>query len=151
MVKTKTSIAVLLCVVLAGCATPYRPYDGFHGYYDVQLDDNVYMVSFVGNSSTTSDTNINYALLRSAQLTLQKGFHYFTIASGATAKDTQTGYITTYAPTGFVMATPYTATSPSTKNIVVMFMQKPKSVVSYHAQTVFGNLSKISDLSIRIF
>ncbi len=135
--KIKSLLVALLCAAVIGCATPYRPHNGFTGYYEVQLAENTFMVSFVGNELTNIDTSINYALLRSAQLTIEKGYNFFAITGSNSSQNTSTGYVST----GLVTV-PYTSVSPSTKNIIVMFKQKPESGVAYHAPTVFKNLTK---------
>lgn len=73
--------------VLAGCATQsvYAPADSGRttaaGYSESKLTDNRYRVTFTGNTSTPSATVKDYALLRSAELTLQQGYDWFTVVN----------------------------------------------------------------------
>jgi hypothetical protein len=74
-------LVVMLGLLLAACAapTPYQPAaDGF-GYSDQQLEENRYRVTFAGNSVTPRDVVQNYLLYRAAELTVQKGYDYFTV------------------------------------------------------------------------
>lgn len=74
----------LLVTLVAGCATqtPYQPAAkrGEYGYSETQLTDNRYRISFNGNPATPVETTKDYALLRSAELTLQKGYDWFELA-----------------------------------------------------------------------
>lgn len=79
-----TGMLVLSTVLLAACATetPYKPAEsrGEYGYTETPLGDNRYRITFVGNSSTASETVQDYALLRAAELTLAKGYDWFETA-----------------------------------------------------------------------
>ena len=92
---------LLCCLLLAGCSTAYQPYSylGGGGYRDVQLAENVFKVTVEANGYTSSSAATDLALLRSADLALQRGFKYFVI--GTTSDDS---YSSSY-------------TSPSTTNI----------------------------------
>jgi len=68
--------------VLAGCGggpTPYQPAAGAYGYSEQQIEDNRYRVTFAGNDLTAPDTVQNYLLYRSAEITLDRGYDYFTM------------------------------------------------------------------------
>ncbi|MBU6297077.1 MAG: hypothetical protein KGJ79_01265 [Alphaproteobacteria bacterium] len=77
------SLAVIAAamLVLGGCETvaTYHPQTepGGTGYSDEQLTNNRYRVTFTGNSVTPRDTVEDYLLLRSAEVTLHAGYHYF--------------------------------------------------------------------------
>lgn len=75
---------VLFTALLVACATetPYKPAEGRgdYGYTETALDDNRYRITFVGNSTTPSETVQDYALLRAAELTLAKGYDWFETA-----------------------------------------------------------------------
>ena len=77
----RLSALAVAFVVLAGCETAatYHPRDarGGTGYTDEQLAGNRYRVTFTGNSATKRETVESYLLLRSAEVTLKAGFHYF--------------------------------------------------------------------------
>jgi len=67
--------------LLAGCESlpPYHPSEapGAIGYSDQQLAGNRYRVTFTGSSANRRDAVENYLLLRSAEVTLKAGSHYF--------------------------------------------------------------------------
>jgi hypothetical protein len=62
-----------------GQPTPYQPSANGYGYREQQIEDNRYRVTFAGNDLTKADTVQNYLLYRSAELTLDHGYDYFTV------------------------------------------------------------------------
>ncbi|MGA7713449.1 MAG: hypothetical protein WCA81_16220 [Rhizomicrobium sp.] len=84
------TLAALL--VVAGCETVpvYHPSEsvGSPGYSDEQLAANRYRVTFTGTSSTRREVVENYLLLRSAEVTLKAGYHYFTFDTRDTKANT---------------------------------------------------------------
>jgi hypothetical protein len=62
-----------------GAPTPYQPAADGYGYSEQQIEDNRYRVTFAGNDLTKSDTVQNYLLYRAAELTLDRGYDYFTV------------------------------------------------------------------------
>lgn len=100
-------IAALAAVLMGGIAvascatpTPYQPAVGIGqnrtGYWDEQVENNRFRVSFAGNSLTTRDTVERYLLYRAAELTLQHGFDHFVLVTRDTETRTET-----YATPGF--------------------------------------------------
>ena len=73
------------CLFLAACATSYGPMAWSGGYSDLQLGDNIFRVTFEGNSYLTPARASEYALLRSADVALEKGFRYFIVSESTTA------------------------------------------------------------------
>ena len=71
----------LLCgsLLLVGCATGYHRDGGTGGYSDVQLDDNLFQVSFRGNRYTRYEQAMDLVLLRAAEVTTAHGFRYFIV------------------------------------------------------------------------
>jgi hypothetical protein len=126
------------------CATAYQTSNHFTGGFDeIALAPNVYKVSFKGNGYTSSDRAEALALLRSADLTLQKGFKYFALADSenSTSLSAYTTPVTanTTASVTAVGNTAYgTATTtysggqtefiskPRAANVVVMFLERPQ-------------------------
>lgn len=91
--------AMATLMLVGGCtttATPYQPYrgeaaGGVHGgYSEQQLAPDKYLVRFHGNELASRDRVEGYMLYRAAELTLQRGFDWFTIADRHTEHDTQT-------------------------------------------------------------
>lgn len=83
----------LICLFLAGCATPYQTQGLTGGFSETQLDQNVFRVSFRGNAYTSSERAADFTLLRSAELAIENGYGYFIIVD--TEKYSQTGAYTT--------------------------------------------------------
>lgn len=86
------SLAVAAALGVAACGsmgpTPYQPALGTEmGYSDTMIESNRFRVSFKGNSLTNRETVENYLLYRAAELTLQQGYDYFTIADRDTDRD----------------------------------------------------------------
>lgn len=77
--------------VLVGCASSsvdYSPADGpgAEGYSERAISSDRYSVTFVGDSSTELATVQDYALLRAAELTVQKNYDWFSVASRETVE-----------------------------------------------------------------
>lgn len=74
-------LALAMLGMLAGCGqpTPYQPAADGYGFSEQQIEDNRYRVSFAGNELTAADTVQNYLLYRAAELTLDRGYDYFTV------------------------------------------------------------------------
>lgn len=83
--------AIPLLLLLGACAspTPYVPADGGYGYKEQQLETNRYRVTFAGNPSTPRETVQNYLLYRSAELTVENGFDYFTVVDRDVERSTR--------------------------------------------------------------
>ena len=68
---------------LAACetATPYQPLSPGNqtsgGYAEVKLNDDLWRVTFAGNSLTSRDTVEHYLLYRAAELTVNQGYDWF--------------------------------------------------------------------------
>jgi len=83
--------STLLCF-LTGCATPYKS-DGFMGgFSDTQLAPDVFRITFRGNAYTSAERAQDFAMLRAADLALQREFKFFAIVdeSSSTAVSTFT-------------------------------------------------------------
>lgn len=169
-----TGVAVLLLV--AGCATqtPYKPAEARdkEGYTETRLGENRYRISFVGNSATPAETVKDYALLRAAELTLQEGYSWFSVAERdkdekqRASTSVGTGFSTpgftsvyqrcgvlrcqtavSYTPgfsTGFGVSS--TTTTSSYKYSFEVFMGKPpmpKDVNNYDARELVSSLRQL--------
>jgi hypothetical protein len=110
-------ILFALIIFPTGCATRYQPEGFTGGYSESQLGDNIFQVSFRGNSYTGQEITTDFTLLRSAELTLQNGFRYFVIVRPAKDGPSQT------------MTTPSDETDdipmPSASNTILCFKEKP--------------------------
>jgi hypothetical protein len=72
---------VVLAVILVACATPYQRQSSNGGFTETQLAENIFQITFKGNGYTERDTVTDYALLRSAELTIENGFSYFLLTN----------------------------------------------------------------------
>lgn len=146
---------VILLATLAGCSTSYGPSGLTGGYEETQLAPNIWRVSFTGNGYTTQERTQDFALLRSAELTVKTGYRYFGFASTAVRSNpggviTTTGYSTTTgsasiygntiygnASTVSYPGSSYAWTFPTANNTVVMFREKPQAdTMIYDAQFI---------------
>ena len=150
--------AAILLMALAGCATKYRSAGGWgSGFSEVQLDKNVFKVSFNGNNYTRPERAQELALLRSADVTLQHGFSYFVIVEGRSREDvhTYTAPVETTTKTsrranGELVTRSTTTggdtivnTYPSTKNTIMAYAKKPDVAgLVYDARFLCGSLGK---------
>ncbi len=147
----KILLSGLTIFFLVGCATSYQSEGAMGGFKETRLSENMYRVTFNGNGFTDRTRSADFVLLRSAEITLQNGYRYFTIIDAH--RDTATSYHTnptyttvnanTYGNTMYGTATTYgggvnTITKPSNSNTIVMYKKKPKGLV-YDAK--FINIS----------
>jgi hypothetical protein len=114
-------------IFLAGCATKYQPEGFTGGYSESQLGDNIFQVSFQGNSYTGHEIESDFALLRSAELTLQNGFRFFVVVrsskdSSVSAYTTPSQLFTTKYAYG---AETFYISKPSASNTIICFKEKP--------------------------
>lgn len=77
-------LAVFTAVGLAACASTSTDYVmaedvGDYGYAERKLTETRYRVSFTGNSKTPVDMVQDYALLRAAELTVEKNHDWFEV------------------------------------------------------------------------
>ena len=86
------AVTVAAGLALAACATatPYQP-AGFNGqrggYAEQRLENNRFRVSFSGNSLTSREQVEQSLLLRSAELTVESGYDWFSTVNRATDRD----------------------------------------------------------------
>lgn len=153
--KILISITVIL-FALQGC-TSYQKKGLSGGYSEIQLDENVFKVSFQGNGYTKPDRAADFTLLRSAELTLENGFQYFAIidennhtshgtyttptTSHTTANAQVSGnYVHGNATTTTTGGQTYIISKPSSSNTIVCFKEKPESVFTYNASYIYKNV-----------
>jgi hypothetical protein len=72
---------LLITILLIGCAspTPYHPSTQGSGYYDHQLADDRYQLSYTANTLTRRDTIKQYLLYRAAEITLEANKENFVV------------------------------------------------------------------------
>jgi hypothetical protein len=101
-----TAAAVGMCACTMFGQTPYQPYSawGGGGYSETEVQPGLFLVRFIGNESTSTGRAADFALLRAADICLQRGKGYLRVGGLAT-KAVQSGYIpgattSTVTPTG---------------------------------------------------
>ncbi|MBL4602371.1 MAG: hypothetical protein JKY84_06490 [Emcibacteraceae bacterium] len=83
----KQKCLILMALLLSGCITGnYQSFSSGVGYKSEQQGDNIYYVTYTGSSNTDIKKANDFALLRSAELTLEKGFNYFVITEARNNK-----------------------------------------------------------------
>jgi len=133
----------LFAILLTSCATPYQPLSFSGGYNSVALDSNIFKVSFRGNGDTSGERAEDFALLRSAEITIKNGYKYFSIMDKNNSTDyssftTPANTITTANSYGYGGVTSFQANSttyggqnfliskPSATNVIKCFKEKPE-------------------------
>jgi hypothetical protein len=59
-------------LMLSSCATPYRPLAHQYGYFEQQVSEDVFEISFLGNGASSYDRVFDFALLRAAEIALAR-------------------------------------------------------------------------------
>jgi hypothetical protein len=153
----RSSLALLAALLLSACASTYTPKStppGFNGYFDTQLGENIFQAGFQGDGFDSRERVTDLALLRSAEVALQKGFAYFVIAnmadnSGGANYVTPTTTTATARVVGnnvYGTATSYGGQSfyityPNTTNTIICFKEKPAiQGLVYEAKFVAASL-----------
>lgn len=91
-----TSAFLACLLLLVGCASPqptaYKQAssDNEMGYTETRLTDSLYRIDFEGNRFTDKTRIKDYAMLRAAELTMQKGYDWFAILDSETNQETKT-------------------------------------------------------------
>ena len=84
----KPLFVCLLAVLLLSSCSPSKYMSktdnmwGMYGYSEVPLDSSTYQVTYTGDYTQPSDLVDRYALYRSAEVTVSKGFDYFVVMDG---------------------------------------------------------------------
>jgi hypothetical protein len=77
-------VAILSVALFATFCTTYQPLGLSGGFSETQLAGNVYQVRFQGNGYTSTERTSQFLLRRAAELALEKGHRYFTLADPQT-------------------------------------------------------------------
>jgi hypothetical protein len=123
---------VATAAALTACATPYQPKGLSGGYDEARLGDNVFRVSFEGNAFTSDVKATDYALLRSADLTLERGFRFFALSTNGVSVRTSGSASRNYG---------HTSSTPSAINTIVCFKDRPEGdLLVFDARQVRASL-----------
>ena len=153
-------VAVLLTLIsLTGCATSYQGIAYTGGYSETRLAENVFRVSFKGNAYTSRERAADFALLRSAELTLENGYTHFVIidaedyskVSTYTTPTTSNTTASAYGSGNYIYGSATTTTTggethniskPRRSNVIMLFKHKPQGTFSYNADFLKRELRK---------
>ncbi len=88
------AVVATAALALAACATSSTPYQpagqgSRYGYSELRLQEDRYRVTFAGNSVTSREQVEMSLLLRSAEVTLQSGYDWFSTVNRATERDSR--------------------------------------------------------------
>ena len=146
--RMKLLALVVSFFMLVGCATSYQKKGFSGGYSETQLAENMFRVNFGGNGYTGSEQATDFALLRSAELTLEHGYKYFVLVDERQSVEHHTTPVQSRT-TGHISGDTFTANTstsgghtfkkPSSKNTILCFKEKPEQF-SYDAKFVFQSI-----------
>ena len=77
-----TACATLVCllILMSGCAPRYQKAGKFdYGYRDIKLQEDMFKISYDGNSYMSKRQAEDFATLRAAEVVLDNGYAYFVI------------------------------------------------------------------------
>ena len=130
-------VGLLVMAFIGGCATIYQP-EGFNGgYSDTRLDENVFNISFRGNAYIIEQKVYDFALLRSAEVTLNNGYKYFII----TEDNGHTIDNNTYTSPKNIKHLTFWGNASSLITIMC-FKEKPTNGISYNADLIYSSISQ---------
>jgi hypothetical protein len=138
----KLLIILLIVLFVQGCATGYRSEGFLGGYSEIQLDKNVYKVSFKGNAYVSQEKAANFTLLRCAELTLDNGYKYFVIINANSHVKNSTYTTPTISETTgtITQGETHNISKPSSSNTIVCYKEKPDTGFSYNAQFIYDSM-----------
>lgn len=157
-----TALCCLALLTVGGCASNYKLKNVFGGYSESQLSENMFSVSFESNGFTERERVNDFALLRSAEVTLDNDYRYFVVinqqqSSHAIPKlstlsgwDTSTNRSTIGGTSqAAVLSGPANNTpTPSTTNTIVCFSEKPEGVTSYNAKDLKKHIKSKYEMDV---
>lgn len=146
-------VLILLCPILQGCATSYSPGIS-RGYSEIQLDENLFQVSFNGNGKTSEERASDYALLRCAEVCLINKFSFFVIIDSKESS-TESTYTNPTVTEGNAKVTgnkvktntityggdTETIRKPTAHNKIICYKDKPDGVC-YNAKIVMKSIKE---------
>jgi len=160
-------VGVLLCLLfLFGCATTpkYTKKDrSGYGYSDLKVQEDVFYVSFSGNTSTDRQTTALFTLLRCCEVCLDNGYSYFTILSGGTEISRDLAYYPLPTPI-WGQATPSLGTTstiyegmtytwqgriiekPTTMCVIKCFKEKPSDIEVFDAKELKKHIKEQNNI-----
>ncbi|MBR3627875.1 MAG: hypothetical protein IKN42_03390 [Elusimicrobia bacterium] len=135
-------LVMLFCVMLiSACATTYERAKSptGTGYYDTLLQQDMYEITFNGNSDTSVTTAQDYALLRAAETCLENGYKTFDIVNSNNNSKTETDAYTNYYGRYYANTTVFTSTYPK---IMLIIKCSKENNLTFIAEEIKLNLRK---------
>jgi len=146
MKTTRGALLLALLLLLAACATALQPDNYAERIVTTQLGANRFLVGYRGAARETDTAAIELTLLRSAEIALQHGFHYFIVvdpdypdASGDSTPQVGADDAAQYGGRRYRLA------DPGVRNTIVCFAQQPRGF-AYVALFVKASLRSKYDL-----
>jgi hypothetical protein len=156
------AVAALAVLLFCSCATPYRPLKRGTGYASTQVASNEFTIRFEGNAATDLERMYDFALLRSAEVTLQNDFRFFSVldVTNTSSAKRYTRVYRTYSTTPVVGAQdfgrydyfPAPATvevqvpqiyyEPGTVLFIKCFLKSPEQAFAYDAVELQESLKR---------
>jgi len=165
--KILFSSFLIINFFITGCATTYQKDSFTGGFKETQLAENRFRVNFRGNAFISKDKVTDWALRRSAEVCLERGYSYFAVIDGNTTIDKSYIQTPTYATTtgfgnttGSLYGNRYTGNTsytgnttftggqiinvkkPSASNLIDCFDFKPDNIYVYDAKFIVNSISK---------
>jgi|GEM_PF-420388 len=163
--KLKTYIApfLLSLFMLSGCATSYQRNGASGGFSETRLADNMFKVHIKANGYSSTERADDFALLRSAELTIENGYRYFTIVSqNNSTKINTVNMPSTYNTRGNITGMGNTAffnsrttqsggqsirfEKPRVTMTIACHKEKPADQFSYDAHLIYNELTSKYDV-----
>ncbi len=137
-------LALGIGVFIGGCATPYQKAGFGGGFTEIQLSQNVWQIYFRGNGQTTLKKATDFCLLRSAELTLENGYKYFTVTDkdSKIESSTFTSKVHVFSDGTTMGGERVTVHRPRTQNTILMHHEKSGNRgIVYEAELVVRSLA----------
>lgn len=144
----KFVLSIIIALILTGCATPYQT-SGFRGGVSATpLNDSVYEIRARGNGYTSASTTKDHALLKSAEICIEKGFSHFIPISSNQSSRKQTYTNNTYNTNCYGNSCTTTGggsmtfIKPSSDMTIKLFKSsESKPDTSYSCSIIYNNLA----------
>lgn len=144
----KYLIIVSSLIVFQACATSYQEKSFTGGFSHTQLDENIFKITFEGNSSTSQERADDFVLLRGAELTLEHNFKYFAVINRYNHNEYE-AYTSGYSNNSYNGAYTGTSSNPIKSKTIICFNEKPKDKIAFNAKFLKMSLNKKYDLGLK--
>ena len=135
---------LIFSLLLISCKTPYQKTGLTGGYEESQLSENIYRVYFRGNGYTSMERAADFALIRAAELTIDKGYKFFAIISNDETLKHDANLVNSYDPNtgGYTASRIVVSKKPRSTIIFAMFNEKNPESIMFEAQYICKDLAK---------